>query len=122
MTIGDRIRTKREEAGFTQEDLAYMLGLKDKSSVSKIEKSGNNVSVRNVKKYANALGVSSDYILTGKEDPVFIINSNNADQMDVMRNFIEYIKHEDFRPFMDSFMEYLKTHPEEYEKIMKSSD
>lgn len=37
MTIGQRIRTKREERGLTQDELAKMLGYKYRSSVNKIE-------------------------------------------------------------------------------------
>lgn len=58
MTVGDRIRLIRESKGLSQEDLAKKLGLKDKSSVCKIENAGDNISTRSIKRYANALDTS----------------------------------------------------------------
>lgn len=37
MTIGDRIRKRREELGLTQEELAKKLGYASRSSVNKVE-------------------------------------------------------------------------------------
>ena len=57
MTIGERIRILREEKSISQEELARKLGLKDKSSVCKIEKAGDDISIKSINKYADALGV-----------------------------------------------------------------
>ena len=58
MTIGDRIKALREEKGISQEELSKLVGVKDKSSVCKIEKAGDNISRQSITKYAEALGVS----------------------------------------------------------------
>lgn len=58
MTVGERIKIIREEKGLSQEELAKRLGLKNKSSVCKIEKSGNKVSSPSIYKYAEALGTT----------------------------------------------------------------
>lgn len=58
MTVGERIKLIREEKGLSQEELAKRLGLKNKSSVCKIEKSGNKVSSPSIYKYAEALGTT----------------------------------------------------------------
>lgn len=58
MTVGERIKIIREEKGLSQEELAKRLGLKNKSSVCKIEKSGNKVSSPSIYKYAKALGTT----------------------------------------------------------------
>lgn len=58
MTVGDRIKQIREEKSISQEELANRLGLKDKSSVCKIEKAGDNVSTKSIVKYASALNVT----------------------------------------------------------------
>ena len=42
-TIGDRIKSRREELGLTQDDLALKLGYKSRSSINKIEKDGRNL-------------------------------------------------------------------------------
>ena len=48
MTVADRIRTRREKLGLSQEELAKRLGLKSRSSVTRIEKSGDNISLKDV--------------------------------------------------------------------------
>ena len=58
MTVGERIKEIREEKGLSQEELAKRLGLKNKSSVCKIEKSGNKVSAPSIYRYAEALGTT----------------------------------------------------------------
>lgn len=63
MTTGDRIRNRRMELGLTQEDLAKKMGLAGKSTISKIESSGNEVSLKQVRKYAEALNCTVGYLL-----------------------------------------------------------
>ena len=41
--IGKRIRTRREELGITQEELASRLGYKSKTTIAKIENGTNNM-------------------------------------------------------------------------------
>ena len=66
MTVADRIRIEREKLNLSQDELARKLGNKDKSTICKIEKSGNNITMKNIKRIADALGVSLNY-LAGKE-------------------------------------------------------
>lgn len=56
--IGERIKQKREEKGITQEQLAKAIGCKNKASISRIENSGNKVSLVNIGKIAKALDCS----------------------------------------------------------------
>lgn len=63
MTVADRIKERREKLSISQEDLAAMLGLKDKSSISKIENSGDKVSLRNIEKIAPLLRCSVQYLM-----------------------------------------------------------
>ena len=69
MTTGDRIRNRRQELGLTQEDLAKKMGLAGKSTVSKIESAGNEVSLKQVRKYAEALNCTAGYLLGMDENP-----------------------------------------------------
>lgn len=66
MSAGDRIRAKREELGLTQEELAFKLGYKSRSSVNKVELS-RDLSLKIVTQYAEVLGCSAAYLL-GWED------------------------------------------------------
>lgn len=63
MTVADRIKSRREELNLTQEELALRVGLKGKSSVCKIESSGDNISTKSIRKYAKALGVTIAYLM-----------------------------------------------------------
>lgn len=67
MTIADRIKYQREKQGLSQETLANKIGLKDKSSIAKIEKSGNKITLKHVEKISEALGCSIPYLM-GWED------------------------------------------------------
>lgn len=71
MTIGDRIRTRREELGLTQKELAERLGYKTKSSITKIEAGDNNLPITKVAKIAKALEVTESYLM-GWEDPTIV--------------------------------------------------
>ena len=55
--LGDAIRAARKEGGLSQEALADAAGL-DRSHMGKIERGERNVSVLNVARVADALGVS----------------------------------------------------------------
>lgn len=65
--IGLRIYNKRKELGWSQDELASRMNLKSKSTICKIERGEDNLTADSVKKYANALGVTPDY-LYGNED------------------------------------------------------
>lgn len=69
MTVADRIKQRREELGLTQEDLTLMIGRKDKTTISKIERSGDKVSLKNLEKIAKALRTTVTYLM-GFEDEV----------------------------------------------------
>ena len=59
--IGKRIRLRREELGITQEELAYRLGYKSKTTIAKIENGTNDIVQSKVLAFANALieGIAS---------------------------------------------------------------
>ncbi len=65
--IGKRIRIKRKELGLSQEELAFRLGLRSKSTICKIEKGEDNLTTDSIMKYAEALGCSVQYLI-GRDD------------------------------------------------------
>ena len=67
MTTADRIKNRRIELGLTQLEVAKRLGLTTKAAVSKIEGQGDNVTLKNVEKFAKALDCSIPYLM-GWED------------------------------------------------------
>lgn len=76
MTVGDRIRKKRIELELTQEELANRIGVKDKTSVSKVESAGDNITTRTMTRYAKALGVTEAFLM-GFEDKTVIETQDN---------------------------------------------
>lgn len=63
MTIGNRIRVRREELGLSQEELAHKLGYKSKASISKIELGERQLRQKNILAIADALQTTPSYIM-----------------------------------------------------------
>lgn len=63
MTIGDRIKHKRELLGLSQEDLAKRLGYKSRSSINKIELGKNDITQHKVVSFAKALETTPAYLM-----------------------------------------------------------
>lgn len=67
MTMGERIRAAREKKGYSQTQLAEILGYKSRSSINKIESDGRDIPRSSIVKFANALDVTPSYLM-GWED------------------------------------------------------
>lgn len=63
MTIGDRVKARREELNMTQQELSNKMGYSNKSAISRIETSGNKISIKRVSALADALDCSSSYLM-----------------------------------------------------------
>lgn len=57
LKIGQRIKELREIANMSQKDLSYAADL-DRSYIASVENGQRNVSIVNIEKIANALGVN----------------------------------------------------------------
>ncbi|KAA8419969.1 helix-turn-helix domain-containing protein [Acetobacter pomorum] len=64
VAFGIRVRIKREQKGFTQAELGRMIGLSE-NSVVQYETGRAVPKTANFERLAEALGVSSRYLLTG---------------------------------------------------------
>lgn len=62
-TIGNRIRSRREELGLSQEELGNKLGYKSRSSINKIELDQRNLTQSKIKAIADALNTTPAYIM-----------------------------------------------------------
>ena len=62
---GERIKKRRQELGWTQDELCKKAGI-SKGFLSDIENDKRNVSADNLLEIARSLSVSLDYLMTGK--------------------------------------------------------
>ncbi len=69
MEIGERIKKRREDLGLTQEDLAIMLGYKNRSTVNKWEKDGSKLRQSKIAEIAEALNTTPAYLMGWDDDP-----------------------------------------------------
>ena len=77
MNIGEKIRARRIELGWSQQELADKMGYTSKSTITRIEKGHNDVAQRNIAKFAEVLGVSIAYLMDWNEDPDYIAAVND---------------------------------------------
>lgn len=68
-TIAERIRNRRQELGMSQDELARLLGYKSRSSIYKIEASGQDLPRKKIEKIAEALHTTPEYIMGWEEKP-----------------------------------------------------
>lgn len=103
MTIGERIRNRREEVGMSQQDLANKLGYKSKVSISKIESGVRELRQKNIMDIAKALRTTPAYIMgwddekeTSSTDAelVNLFATLTDDQKHQVAKFIAFIQHE----------------------------
>ncbi|WP_455501062.1 helix-turn-helix domain-containing protein [Gemmiger sp.] len=68
MTIGQRVKLRREELGLSQEELAKRIGYKSKTSINKIELDFRNLTHSKIKAIADALETTPSYIMGWDEE------------------------------------------------------
>lgn len=81
MSVGSRIQKQRKEMRLSQQDLAHALGVTPQH-ISLIEKDRRIPSLDFMIRMAHELGVSIDYLVTGKEGlPIDIVTAIKADKI-----------------------------------------
>ncbi len=106
MTIGGRIEKKRKDAGWTQTELAEKSGVAP-SAISQIENNKRHPSTIVLKKIANALSVSMDYLLGEKEEDEIQDLMKNKDIEIFFRDYKELTS--DQKGFIRKQVEYFKS-------------
>lgn len=69
MTLGERVRVRRKQLKMSQEELASKMGLRSRSSISKIEGEEREVTQQTIARLANALDVTVPYLMGWEEKP-----------------------------------------------------
>ena len=67
MTIGERIKARRDELGMSQDELAEKIGYESRSSINKIELGQRNLPQTKIKMIADALRTTPAYIMGWEE-------------------------------------------------------
>lgn len=68
MNIGEKIKQRRLELGWSQRDLAYRMGYTNNSTIVKIEKGIVDVSQSRVMQFSDVLGVSIAYLMDWEDE------------------------------------------------------
>ena len=111
MTVGQRIKQRRLELGWTQTELAEKMGYSGKSAVCMAEKKGDNITTTKVRKFAEALGVSFRYLMGYEDLDGNPITSEQSLDYQVERNKREelYLIYKSLSPEkQEMFSKYLK--------------
>lgn len=101
MTIGQRIKARREELNMSQEELAKRIGYKSRSSINKIELDLYELRQTKIKSIADALDTTPSYIM-GWDEESFTSDINAKKPTPVSEDGLE-------DPLDKQLMEYVKS-------------
>lgn len=104
MTVGDRIKELRANKGFTQSDLAKLVGL-TYIQVGRYEKGKSNPSADVLQKLASALDTTTDFLMNGGTEQV----EAQLTDKELLRQFqeVEKLEADDkhlVKTFIDAFI------------------
>ena len=95
MTIGSKIKKRREELGMSQEELAIKVGYKSRSTINKIEKGINDITQTKIVEFAKALDTTPSYLM-GWSDLEFEVENRPDALIENYEDNARYIlEHED---------------------------
>ena len=89
MTVGERIKEKRIELGWSQQELAKRAGYSDKTAISKIEHAGNDITLKQIKRIAKSMNVDPAELMGWDEPVILEIDKRRGDREEAL---IEYAK------------------------------
>jgi len=92
MTVGDRIRARRKELGYSQLELSKKMGYSEKSAVSKAENCGDNITTTKIHKFAKALDCSFSYLMGWDEAQIESMLSNPEEKAKRLKYYDKHIK------------------------------
>lgn len=74
MNIGSVIRQRRESLGLSQEELAFAVGYKTRSTIAKIESGERDFPRKKLSNFSKALGIPAAELLPHEDDSAFLGN------------------------------------------------
>ena len=78
MAVGINIKKRRFELRMSQQELAYRMGYKTRSTIAKIESGENDVSQKKLQKFAMVLETTVEALITGFKAEDFTANFNST--------------------------------------------
>lgn len=107
MNIGQRIKTRREAIGLSQDELAIKTGYKSRSSINKIELDGRGLPQSKIMAFADALQTTPAYLMgwdeektedkiyyvsEDKKDVISALDELSADDLKIVMDMIKRLK------------------------------
>lgn len=80
-----RIRSRREELGISQDELAKRVGYKSRSSINKIEMGKNDITQSKIAEIAAALDTTPEYLMGWQASVSKRVNEDEAELVDGYR-------------------------------------
>lgn len=80
-----RIRSRREELGISQDELAKRVGYKSRSSINKIEMGKNDITQSKIAEIAAALDTTPEYLMGWEDEISKVVNAEEAEVVDGYR-------------------------------------
>lgn len=80
-----RIRSRREELGISQDELAKRVGYKSRSSINKIELGKNDITQSKIAEIAWALDTTPEYLMGWTPEVTKRVNTDEAELVDGYR-------------------------------------
>lgn len=77
ISVGQRIKERREELGYSQGELANKMGV-SRQAISKAELHDNNITTDKVRKFAKALDCTEAYLM-GWSQADYVVNHNGQE-------------------------------------------
>lgn len=105
MTIGKRIKKRRIELGYTQDELAKKVGYKSRSSINKIELS-RELPLNKVELMARALDTTPGYLMGWEEEDGSILNPIKLNELDEYQKAIGKFFYNDVLSSFDYKIDY----------------
>jgi hypothetical protein len=109
MTLGEKVKLKREELNLSQEELAEKMNYKSKTSIHKIEVGITDLPLSKVKELAAVLKTTPAYLMGWEEDKSDVDLDKSDDFKMVARDYnkLSEDKKKLFKSMMKNFMKSL---------------
>ena len=92
MTLGEKVKLKREELNLSQEELAEKMNYKSKTSIHKIETGITDLPLSKVKELADVLKTTPAYLMGWEEDKKEEVKTAARNEKNFNKSFNKYSK------------------------------